>query len=110
LAGELTSLASEARFAETFAAVPTRRAALDGAPALSRAVYEALRGAAMLPRAPVTPLLFDDLIPALAAVVAGDATPDEAVAGVRRGWQRLAQPGQSGQPAQPGQPGPPGPR
>ena len=92
LAGELTSLASEARFAEAFAAVPTRRAALDGAPALSRAVHGALRDAAMLPREPVTPLLFDDLIPALAAVVAGDATAAEAVEGVRRGWQRLIRP------------------
>jgi ABC-type glycerol-3-phosphate transport system substrate-binding protein len=92
LAGELTSLASETRFAEAFATAPTRRAALEGAPALSRAVYEALRDAAMLPREPITPLLFDDLIPALAAVVAGDATPKEAVEGVRRGWQRLTQP------------------
>jgi ABC-type glycerol-3-phosphate transport system substrate-binding protein len=91
LAGELTSLAAETRFAGAFASVPTRRAALDGAPALSRAVYEALRDAAMLPREPVTPLLFDDLNPALAAVVAGDATAEEAVEGVRRGWQRLSQ-------------------
>ncbi|HEX4419704.1 MAG TPA: hypothetical protein VH165_17440, partial [Kofleriaceae bacterium] len=44
LAGELTSLPTEARFADAFAAVPTRRAALEAAPALLRAVYEALRG------------------------------------------------------------------
>ncbi|HEU4730047.1 MAG TPA: hypothetical protein VFT22_19250 [Kofleriaceae bacterium] len=101
LAGELTSLAIEVRFTEAFSGAPTRRAALDGAPALSRAVYEALKDAEVLPREPVTPLLFDDLIPALAAVVAGDATAEEAAAGVRRGWQRLARP-----PARP--PGPPG--
>jgi ABC-type glycerol-3-phosphate transport system substrate-binding protein len=89
LAGELTSLPALARFADTFATVPTRRAALDQAPALSRAAAAALREAAMLPREPVTPLLFDDLQPALAAVVAGDATAEEAVAGVRRAWQRL---------------------
>lgn len=89
LAGELTSLPVAARFADAFAAVPTRRAALDNAPALSRATQAALREAAMLPREPVTPLLFDDLNPALAAVIAGDATADEAIAGVRRGWQRL---------------------
>jgi len=93
LAGELTSLPVEARFAEAFTMVPTRRAALDRAPALVRAVYHALSDAVghatMLPREPVTPLLFDDLNPALAAVVAGDATADEAVAGVRRGWLRL---------------------
>jgi len=92
LAGELTSLPVEGRFADAFAAVPTRRAALDAAPALSRAAEDALRGAAMLPREPVTPLLFDDLQPALSAVVAGDATAAEAVAGLRRGWQRLTQP------------------
>jgi ABC-type glycerol-3-phosphate transport system substrate-binding protein len=92
LAGELTSLAAETRFTAAFASVPTRRAVLDGASPLARAVYEALRDAAMLPREPVTPLLFDDLNPALAAVVAGDATVEEAVDGVRRGWQRLAAP------------------
>jgi ABC-type glycerol-3-phosphate transport system substrate-binding protein len=91
LAGELTSLAVEVRFAEAFAMVPTRSAAIGSAPALSRSVYEALRDAAMLPREPVTPLLFDDLNPALAAVVAGDATAEEAVVGVRRGWHRLIQ-------------------
>jgi hypothetical protein len=35
-------------------------------------------------------LLFDDLNPAVAAVIAHDATPDEAIAGVRRAWRRLA--------------------
>ena len=92
LAGELTSLPVEARFAEAFATVPTRRAALAAAPALARAAEAALRGARMLPREPVTPLLFDDLQPALSAVVAGDATAEEAIAGVRRGWQRLTRP------------------
>jgi ABC-type glycerol-3-phosphate transport system substrate-binding protein len=92
LARELTSLPTEARFAEAFAAVPTRREALAAAPSLLREAYAALRDAAMLPRDPVSPLLFDDLNPALAAVVAGDATADEAVAGVRRGWHRLIHP------------------
>jgi ABC-type glycerol-3-phosphate transport system substrate-binding protein len=92
LADELTSLPVETRFAERFATAPTRLAALTGAPALSRATYEALRGAAMLPRRAATPLLFDDLNAALAAVVAGNAGPDEAVAGVQRAWGRIAQP------------------
>jgi len=110
LAGELTSLPVQARFAGTFASVPTRRAALEDAPALSRAAETALRSTAMLPREPVTPMLFDDLNPALAAVVAGDATAEEAVAGVRRGWQRLIQPtaAPTAPPAQPmPQPGAP---
>ena len=89
LADELTSLPVEARFASRFATPPTRLAALAGAPGLSRASYDALRGAAMLPRRPLTPLLFDDLNAALAAVVAGNASPEEAVAGVQRAWQRL---------------------
>jgi len=90
LAAELTAVAVEVRFAESFGTVPTRRSALDAAPPLARAVYEALRAAEPLPRDPRTPLLFDDLNPALAAVIAHDATPDEAIAGVRRAWRRLA--------------------
>jgi len=69
--------------------VPTRRAALDAAPGLVRAVYQALQAAEPLPRDPRTPLLFDDLNPALAAAVVHDATVDEAIEGVRRGWRRL---------------------
>jgi ABC-type glycerol-3-phosphate transport system substrate-binding protein len=89
LADELTSLPVEARFAQRFATAPTRLAALADAPALSRATYEALRGAVMLPREPATPLLFDDINAALTAVVVGDARPDEAIAGVQRAWLRL---------------------
>lgn len=90
LAAELASVPVEVTFASTFRTIPTRAAALARAPALSRAAADALRSAEMLPRAPTTPLLFDDLNPALAAVVAGDATPAEAIEGVRRGWSRLA--------------------
>jgi ABC-type glycerol-3-phosphate transport system substrate-binding protein len=90
LAAQLTSPAVEARFAEAFALVPTRTGALADAPPLVHAIDAALAAAEMLPHAPVTPLLFDDLNPALAAVIAKDATPDEAIAGVRRGWRRLS--------------------
>ncbi len=89
LATELTSTQVELRFADTVGTVPTRRSALAAAPPLVRAVYDALRAAEPLPQSPTTPLLFDDLNPALAAVVDGDATADEALAGVRRGWRRL---------------------
>jgi len=89
LAGELTDPAVELRFAEAFATVPTRVAALDGASPLVKSVYAALKAAEPLPRAPITPLLFDDLNPALAAVVGRDATAAEAIDGVRRGWARL---------------------
>ena len=90
LAAELASGPVEVTFANAFRTIPTRSSALAQAPALSRAAADALRTAQMLPRAAITPLLFDDLNPALAAVVAGDATPAEAIAGVRRGWARLA--------------------
>jgi ABC-type glycerol-3-phosphate transport system substrate-binding protein len=89
LAGELTSVTVELIFADAFATVPTRKSALASAPPLARAQYAALQSAVMLPRSPVTPLLFDDLHPALAAVVSGDATAEEAIVGVRRGWHRL---------------------
>jgi len=90
LAAELTDVHVLVRFAEAFGTVPTRRSALANAPALTHELYEALRGTEPLRRDPRTPLLFDDLNPALAAVIAHDATPDEAIAGVRRGWHRLA--------------------
>jgi hypothetical protein len=35
------------------------------------------------------PELFDDLTPAVLAVVSGDASAEEALAGVQRSWQRL---------------------
>jgi hypothetical protein len=91
LAAELTSIDVELIFSDAFATVPTRRAALDHATPLARAIADALANAEVLPRSPITPLLFDDLNPALAAVVAGDATADEAMAGVARGWARLAE-------------------
>lgn len=89
LASELTSVEVEGKFAATFATVPTRQAALAAAPPLVHAIHDVLANNEMLPRSSLTPLLFDDLNPALAAVVNGDATPEEAVEGVRRGWHRL---------------------
>ncbi|HEX5060143.1 MAG TPA: hypothetical protein VFV99_12320 [Kofleriaceae bacterium] len=90
LAAELTSVEVQRAFAERFASVPSRKAALDASPPLVKQLYKALQTAEPLPRSPLTPMLFDDLNPALAAVVAGDATPDEAVAGAARGWSRIA--------------------
>jgi ABC-type glycerol-3-phosphate transport system substrate-binding protein len=92
LAAELTSVEVELIFSDAFATVPTRRAALASATPLVHAIDAALATAEPLPRSPVTPLLFDDLNPALAAVVAGDATAGEAIEGVRRGWRRLVPP------------------
>jgi hypothetical protein len=91
LAAELTNVDVERTFADRFATVPSRAAALDKSSKLVHQVYDALKVGEPLPRSPLTPLLFDDLNPALAAVVAGDATAEEAIAGVRRGWKRLAE-------------------
>ncbi len=90
LAGELTGVEVQRRFAEAFATVPTRTASLAAAPPLVHAIYAALGAGEPLPRSPLTPQLFDDLNPALAAAITGDATPAEAIDGVRRGWRRLA--------------------
>jgi len=90
LAGELTSVPVATKFAVAFATVPTRASALAAAPPLVQAEYQALRGAEPLARSPVTPLLFDDHNPAITAVIAHDATAQEAIDGVRRGWVRLA--------------------
>jgi len=90
LAGELTTVDVQRRFAEAFATVPTRQAAPEAPTQLVRAIHGALAAPQPLPRSPLTPQLFDDLNPALAAVVTGDATATEAIEGVRRGWKRLA--------------------
>lgn len=90
LAGELTGVDVQRRFAEAFATVPTRTESLAAAPPLVHAIYAALGAGEPLPRSPLTPLLFDDLNPALTAAISGDATPSEVIDGVRRGWRRLA--------------------
>lgn len=90
LAGELVEASVQQRFASQLAMVPTRTSALAGTTPLVRAIYEALRTAEPLPQEPNTPLLFDDLNPALAAVIARDATAEEAAEGLRRGWNRIA--------------------
>jgi ABC-type glycerol-3-phosphate transport system substrate-binding protein len=89
LAQELTSEPVSLIFSDAFATIPTLAAAQGHATTLVQHTLAALAHAERLPRTVVTPLLFDDLNPAVAAVVAGDATPEEAIAGVRRGWRRL---------------------
>jgi len=89
LAKELTSEQVSLIFSDAFATIPTLDAAQTHATMLVQHTLAALASAERLPRTQVTPLLFDDLNPAVAAVVNGDATPEEAIAGVRRGWHRL---------------------
>jgi ABC-type glycerol-3-phosphate transport system substrate-binding protein len=89
LALHLTEPEVQLAWARAIGTVPTTKAALADAPRVVREAYAALVGARPLPRDPVTALLFDDLTPAVAAVVAGDASADEAIAGVERAWRRL---------------------
>jgi len=89
LALEITAPSVQADWAQRFGVVPTAKESLAGAGALAQQFYEALGQARPLPRHPVTSEIFDDLNPAIAAVVAGDATAEEALAGVTRAWRRL---------------------
>ena len=90
LALELTEPALQAGWARRFGVVPVTREALEQSGRLSNELYAALaQGARMLPRHPLTAQMFDDLSPAIEAVVVGDATADEAMDGLVRAWQRL---------------------
>lgn len=90
LAAALTSNAAELSLARAHGVVPTRGDALAAAPALVQAAYRAVAAGRPLPQGAGVPLLFDDLSPAVAAVLAGDSSAAEAMAGVRQGWARLA--------------------
>ncbi len=85
----LTDAKLQAEWSRRLGLIPTRSAALAQASPLARAFAQALRATRPLPRHPLTPLLFDDLTPALQAVMAGDATAAEALPGVARAWTRL---------------------
>jgi arabinogalactan oligomer / maltooligosaccharide transport system substrate-binding protein len=89
LALELTAPALQTRWARQLGVVPSTSAALAAADPFTRDFWAALQQARPLPRHPVSAQLFDDLSPAVAAVVAGDATAEEALAGVARAWRRL---------------------
>ncbi|MCG8420632.1 MAG: extracellular solute-binding protein [Proteobacteria bacterium] len=91
LAEYLTSPEVQANWARRLAVIPTTEAAVDRAGDFVKQFYRALSGARPLPRHPITPELFDALNRAVAAVVAGNATAAEALAGVARAWSRLCQ-------------------
>ena len=90
LAAELTDPRLTAAWSRRTGMIPATEDGLAGGAEVSRAFHAALAGARPLPRHPMSAWLFDDLNPALAAVVAGDATAAEAVAGVRRAWARMS--------------------
>jgi ABC-type glycerol-3-phosphate transport system substrate-binding protein len=85
----LTAPEVQAAWARGLGVIPSTRAGLTQSSAFVRSFHAALVLARPLPRHPITPALFDDLSPAVAAVVSGNATPSEALAGVARAWRRL---------------------
>lgn len=89
LAQFLTAPERQAAWARSLGVIPTTRAGLAQSGAFVQSFHAALAQARPLPRHPITPALFDDLSPAVAAVVSGNATPAEALAGVARAWRRL---------------------
>jgi multiple sugar transport system substrate-binding protein len=89
LASELTDPKLTAAWSRRTGMVPATADGLAGGSEVSSQLHAALAGARPLPRHPMSAWLFDDLNPAIAAVVAGDATAEEAIAGVRRAWTRL---------------------
>ncbi|MCP4446799.1 MAG: hypothetical protein GY811_15840 [Myxococcales bacterium] len=89
LALDLTAPGLQASCARTLAAIPTTSDGLAEGGRVANAFYLALEGASQLPRHLRAPELFDDLTPAVLAVVAQDATSDEALSGVAGAWRRL---------------------
>ncbi len=79
----------QAEWAQSLGSIPVTASGLREAGPLANAFYKALEGTRPLPRHARAPELFDDLSPAVSAVVSGDATAREALAGVARGWKRL---------------------
>jgi arabinogalactan oligomer/maltooligosaccharide transport system substrate-binding protein len=85
----LTAPERQADWARRLGVIPTTAAGLAGSDAFVQSFHRALARARPLARHPITPALFDDLSPAVAAVASGNASPAEALAGVARSWRRL---------------------
>ena len=89
LAEYLTSPAVQGDWSRRLGIIATTEEGLAGAGEFVNQFRRALATARPLPRHPVTPELFDDLGPAVRAVVARDATAVEALPGVGDAWARL---------------------
>jgi len=89
LAHALTDPELQAEWSRELGIVPTTAEALERAGEFAQQFRAALQQTRPLPRHPITTEMFDDLTPAVAAVVAGDATAEEALPGVARAWGRL---------------------
>ena len=89
LARALTDPELQASWSQRLGVVPTTEAGLAKAGPFAQQFRVALQQARPLPRHPVSAEMFDDLTPAVTAVVAGDASAEQALAGVARAWTRL---------------------
>jgi ABC-type glycerol-3-phosphate transport system substrate-binding protein len=89
LASALTDPALQSQWARELGTIPVTREGLEDAGRLVNEFYRALQKGRPLPRHVRVPELFDDLTPAVVAVVSGDASAEEALAGVGRAWTRL---------------------
>jgi ABC-type glycerol-3-phosphate transport system substrate-binding protein len=89
LAALLTAPERQVAWSREIALVPTRGTAVAQAGELAASFAATLPATLPLPRETLTPELFDDLTPAVEAVLYGDATADEALAGVARAWRRV---------------------
>ncbi len=99
LASSLTDPRLQAEWAQKLISIPVTSAGLSDANRLVKEFYRALQQGRPLPRHGRVPELFDDLTPAVIAVVSGDASSAEALAGVARSWNRLY--GVKGRPNEP---------
>jgi len=89
LALALSAPALQAEWATKLGSIPVTAEGLADAGPLANAFYKALAGTKPIPRHARAPELFDDLSPAVQAVVGRDATAEEALAGVDRSWRRV---------------------
>jgi arabinogalactan oligomer / maltooligosaccharide transport system substrate-binding protein len=93
LAAALSDEESQIAFARANSLLPSLRSAYDHADVrASRTIAgfrAALASARVRPQHPAMARIFDDFTPAVQAVLLGDATPPEALAGVARAWRRL---------------------
>ena len=85
----LTSPERQVAWSRAITLVPTRTQALAKTEGLARGFADAIAATRPLPREPSTPDLFDDLTPAVEAVLFGEATADEVLPGVARAWRRV---------------------
>jgi ABC-type glycerol-3-phosphate transport system substrate-binding protein len=89
LALALSAPGLQAEWAKKLGSIPVTSEGLAEAGPLANAFYKALAGTEPIPRHARAPELFDDLSPAVLAVVGRDATATEALAGVDRSWRRV---------------------